>query len=196
MLWSGFYVGLGYLFYNQVEAPIRWAKQLGTVLSIGIGVPFGLYAAWRGLALVRMIRRLRLRHISPPMLARKLKSKSKLAVLDLSHFEEEADTETFEAIPGAFSVDPSQLRRSPHITVPDDIDIILYSSSGSDLVSARAATALQRVGVDRVWVLRGGLKAWREQGYAVSPILETPEVVAERVGVNLPKAVNRSKPHR
>jgi membrane protein DedA with SNARE-associated domain/rhodanese-related sulfurtransferase len=189
LLWSGFYVGLGYVFSNQVEAPIRWAKQLGTVLTLAIAAPIILYAAWRGLALLRMIRRLRLRHISPPMLARKLTSGKKVAVLDLLNFEEETDGNSLHAIPGAFSVDPSYLRRSSHVTVPDDVEIILYSSSGSEIVSARAAVDLQRIGVDKVWVLQGGLKAWCEQGYPTSQSLEAPEVIAERVGIKLPKRV-------
>ena len=50
-------------------------------------VPIGLYAGWRGLTLLQMVRRLRLRRISPAMLERKLKSKSKMAVLDLLDFE-------------------------------------------------------------------------------------------------------------
>ena len=83
-----------------------------------------------------MIRRLRLRRISPPMLDRKLKSNRKVAVLDLLDFEEETDGESPEAIPGALRVDPAHLRKSPHITVPDDIEIILYSSSGGDTLSA------------------------------------------------------------
>jgi 3-mercaptopyruvate sulfurtransferase SseA len=49
------------------------------------------------------------------------------------------------------------------------------------------AVALKRIGVDKVWVLEGGLKAWREQGFPVSKSLEVPEVVAERLGVKLPK---------
>jgi membrane protein DedA with SNARE-associated domain/rhodanese-related sulfurtransferase len=188
VLWSGFYAGLGYLFSNQMEAPIRWTKQLGGILTVAIAIPIALYAGWRGLTLLRMIRRLRLRHISPPMLARKLKSNRKVAVLDLLNFEEETDNETVEAIPGAFSVDRSQLRRSPHITVPDDVDIVLYCRSGSDLISARAALDLKRVGVARVWVLEGGLHAWLEYGYPVSQKLEAPEVVAERIGVKLPES--------
>ena len=107
-------------------------------------------------------------------------------MIDLSNFEEETDSESVEAIPGAFSVDPSVLRKSPHIPVPDDVKIILYSSSGSDTVSARAAVGLKRIGVDKVWVLEGGLKAWREHGFPVSQSLEVPEVVAERFGVKLP----------
>ena len=76
-LWSGFYTGLGYLFSNELDVVFRWAKHLGTALGLVIIVPIGLYAGWRGLTLLRMVRRLRLRRISPAMLERKLKSKSK-----------------------------------------------------------------------------------------------------------------------
>jgi rhodanese-related sulfurtransferase len=121
------------------------------------------------------------------MLARKLKSNSKVAVLDLLDFEEETGSEGSEAIPGALRVDPPRLRKSPHIIVPDDVEIVLYCSSGGDTLSARAAVALRRIGVDNVWVLEGGLRAWREQGLPVSQSLEAPEVVAERFGVKLPR---------
>ena len=107
-------------------------------------------------------------------------------MLDLLDFEDETDTESPEAIPGAFRVDPSRLRKSPRISIPDDVEIILYSSSRGDIVSARAAMALRRIGVEKVWVLEGGLKAWREQGFPVSQFLEVPEVAAERFGVKLP----------
>jgi 3-mercaptopyruvate sulfurtransferase SseA len=91
-----------------------------------------------------------------------------------------------EGIPGAMRVDPSRLRKSPRITVPDDVEIILYSSSGGHMVSARVGVELNRIGVDKVWVLEGGLKAWREQGFPVSESMEVPEVVAARFGVKLP----------
>jgi len=185
LIWSCTYVGLGYLFSNQVDAAIRWGQHFGTALGIAIGTPVVLYALWRGLTLARMIRQLKLRRISPRMLARKLKSKSKVAVLDLLTFEEEADSQSLWAIPGAFSVDPALLRKSPSVTVPDDVRIILYCSSGSVAVSARAAVDLKRIGVDNVWVLEGGLKAWREHGYPVSQSLESPDVIAERLGVML-----------
>ncbi len=185
-LWSGFYVGLGYLFSDQVDVAIRWAQHFGTALAIAIVVPVCLYAGWRGLALVRMIRILRLRRISPALLARKLKSPSKIAVLDLLEFEGKTDIERPEVIPGAFWVDPTRVRKSPHLVVPDDVDIVLYSSLGGDTVSARAAMALKRVGVDNVWVLQGGLKAWREQELPVSKSPVRAEVAAERVGVKLP----------
>jgi membrane protein DedA with SNARE-associated domain/rhodanese-related sulfurtransferase len=185
LLWSGVYVGLGYFLTNELNAAISWAQQFGAAFSIAIGVSIGLYFGWRGLALVRMIHRLRLRRVSPRQLAHKLKSDPKVAVLDLLTFEEENETD-IEVIPGAFSVEPARVRKSNRITVPDDVEIILYSSSGSDVVNAQAAMALKEAGIDRVWVLEGGLKAWREHGLPLSQCLEAPEVVAERLGVELP----------
>jgi membrane protein DedA with SNARE-associated domain/rhodanese-related sulfurtransferase len=186
LLWSVCYAGLGYVFSNQLEIAIRWVQHCGTALGIAIGAPIVLYASWRGLTLVRMIRELRQRRISPPTLARKLKSDRKVAVLDLANFEEDSDSESVEAIPGAFVVDPSALRKATQIAVPDDVKIILYCPSGSDAVSARVAVGLKRIGVDKVWVLEGGLKAWREHGLPVSQSREVPEAVAERLGVKLP----------
>jgi membrane protein DedA with SNARE-associated domain/rhodanese-related sulfurtransferase len=185
-LWSSFYVGLGYLFADQLEIAVGWAQHFGTAVGLAIGVPFCLYAGWRGLTLLRMIRRLQVRHISPRMLHRKLRSRSKVAVLDLLDFEEETDSESPAAIPGAFRIDPSRLRKSPQINVPDDVEIVLYCSSGRDIVNARVAMALKRIGVENVWVLEGGLRGWRDRGLPVSQFPEAPEAVAERLGVKLP----------
>src|SRR5271165_3394727 len=90
-LWSASYVGVGYIFSDQLDLAIGWARHFGAALAIAIGVPIALYAGWRGLALMQMIRRLRVRRISSPMLDRKLKSKSKIAVLDLLDFELETE---------------------------------------------------------------------------------------------------------
>ena len=190
-LWSACYAGLGYVFSNQLQMAIRWVQHCGTTLAIAIGVPIVLYAGWRGLTLMRMILELRQRRISPPMLARNLKSDRKVAVLDLANFEDGGDSENVEAIPGAFVVDPSVLQKLTQLAVPDDVKIILYCPSGSDTVSARAAVELKRIGVDKVWVLEGGLKAWREHGLPVSQFPEVPEAVAERLGVKLPAADTR-----
>ncbi len=103
-------------------------------------------------------------------------------------FEEETDGESPDAIPGAFRVDPSRLRKSPRIFVPGDVEIVLYCSSRSDIVSAQAALALKRIGVDNVWVLEGGLHGWREKGLPLSHFPDAPEAVAERLGVRLPIA--------
>jgi membrane protein DedA with SNARE-associated domain/rhodanese-related sulfurtransferase len=188
LLWSASYVRLGYVFSNQLDLAIGWVKHFGTAIAIAIAVPCALYTGWRGFTLIRMIRRLEVRRISPPMLNRKLKSGSKVALLDLLDFEEEARLESPDSIPGAFRVDPSRLRKSPRIVVPDDVEIVLYCSSRRYIVSARAALALKRIGVENVWVLDGGIDAWREKGLPLSQFHEAPEAVAARLGVRLPGA--------
>jgi rhodanese-related sulfurtransferase len=188
LIWSSFYVGVGYFFSGQLEIAVGWAKHFGTVLGFAIGVPFCIYIGWRGLTLIRMIRQLRVRLISAPMLHQKLRSGSKVALLDLLEFEEEAGIESPPAIPGAFRIDPSRLRNSPRISVPGDVEIVLYCSSRREIVSAQAALALQRIGVENVWVLEGGLHGWREKGLPLSPFPEVAEAVAERLGVKLPDA--------
>jgi membrane protein DedA with SNARE-associated domain/rhodanese-related sulfurtransferase len=186
ILWSAAYVALGYVFSNQLDLAIKWVNHFGTALGIVIGLPIVLYAGWRGVVLAGMIRKLRVRRISPVVLYKKLKSNSKVAVLDLLEFDEETDPHAPAAVPGAFRVDPARLRESPQIFVPEDVQIVLYCSSERDIVSARVAIALQRIGIDNVWVLEGGLRAWREKGLPVSQSPEAPEAVAERVGVRLP----------
>jgi membrane protein DedA with SNARE-associated domain/rhodanese-related sulfurtransferase len=193
LLWSASYVGLGYVFSNQLGLAMGWVKHFGTALALAIAVPCALYAGWRGLTLILMIRRLEVRSISPAMLRRKLRSGSKVALLDLldfeeDAFEEEADIESNQAIPGAFRIEPSRLRNSSRIFVPDDVEIVLYCSSRRDIVSARAALELRRIGVENVWVLEGGLHGWREEGFPLSQFPEAPEAVAERLGVRLPNS--------
>ena len=185
-LWSAAYVGLGYMFSGQLEVAMAWAQHFGAALAIAIGTAAVLYAGWRGITLFRMIRHLQVRHISASMLHRKMRSKSKLAVLDLLDFELEIG-DIAEAIPGALRVDPSILHRSPEMTVPEDVEIILYSSSGRDSVCARAAMGLNKIGIKNIWVLEGGLKAWRERGLPVAAGPAVPEAVAERIGVKLPE---------
>jgi membrane protein DedA with SNARE-associated domain/rhodanese-related sulfurtransferase len=185
-LWSGFNVSLGYLFSKQLDVAIHWAQRFATVLCVVVGIPLALYAMWRGVEVLRMIRQLQLRRISPRMLDRKLKSRKKVAVLGLENLEPETSSDNLEAIPGAFRLDPTRLRESPNITVPDDVDIVLYCSSRSDIVSARAALGLKRLGINNVWVLEGGLKAWREEGLPVTHPAEA-ELAAARFGVKLPQ---------
>ena len=186
LLWSACYVGLGYAFSNRLEPAIAWTEHFGTALAVAIGVAVILYAGWRAMTLWQMIRRLQVRQISPAMLDRKLKSKSKVAVLDLLDFELETGDSPV-AIPSAMRVDPTRLRNTSRITVPPDVDVVLYSSSGRDSVAARAAVGLSKIGIDNVWVLEGGLKAWRARGLPVAKAPELPEVVAARLGVKLPE---------
>jgi membrane protein DedA with SNARE-associated domain/rhodanese-related sulfurtransferase len=188
LLWSGAYVLLGYLLYRQLDRVMHAVQRFGTVLGLVVGVPLAAYVMWRGLHLVRMIRHLRLRRISPTMLEEKIEAHGRLAIFDLLHYE--AHGGEVAGIPGSVRVDPVRFRaNSRKVKVPDDVDIVLYCSSRNDFVSARVAEALEKRGVSRVWVLEGGLEAWELEGRPVTTKLKTPEEVAARLGIVLPPEV-------
>jgi 3-mercaptopyruvate sulfurtransferase SseA len=69
--------------------------------------------------------------------------------------------------------------------VPEHLGIILYCSSSGELTSARVAVALQKKGLSNVWVLEGGLTAWRKEGFSVTSHLSTPDEAAERLGIKM-----------
>jgi membrane protein DedA with SNARE-associated domain/rhodanese-related sulfurtransferase len=191
LLWSGAYVVLGYLVYRQLALVMHSIERFSTVLGVVVGVPLAAYVLWRALHLVRMIRHLKLRRISPALLQEKLDAHGRLVIFDLLHYEAHGAEDA--GIPGSVRVDPVRLRTSKNVKIPDDVDIVLYCSSRNDFVSARVAETLEKRGVRNVWVLEGGLEAWELDGHPVTNELKTPEEVAARFGIVLPPYVRPSR---
>jgi membrane protein DedA with SNARE-associated domain/rhodanese-related sulfurtransferase len=187
LLWSGAYVLLGFVLYRQLDEVMHAVQRFGTLLGVVVGVPLAAYVLWRAAHLVRMIRHLRLRRISPALLQEKIEADSRLAVFDLLHYE--AHGQEVAGIAGSVRVDPTRFRTSRNVKVPNDVDIVLYCSSRNDFVSARVAETLEKRGVHNVWVLEGGLEAWELEGRPVTTELKTPEEVATRLGIVLPPEV-------
>jgi 3-mercaptopyruvate sulfurtransferase SseA len=46
--------------------------------------------------------------------------------------------------------------------------MVLYCESGNSFVSARVAAALRKRGIQRIFILDGGLAAWKACGYPLS----------------------------
>ena len=95
------------------------------------------------------------------------------------------ESDSWDSRSGAHLSDPSA--HSAKVRVPPDVQIVLYCSSPNQLTSARTALALRRKGISNVWVLEGGLKAWRELGLPVTMNLSSPAEVAAGFGIDLPK---------
>jgi len=184
LLWSAAYVTVGFLFADELDVAIRGAERFGSLVGMAIGIPFLCYVCWRGLAIIRMIGRLRLRRMSPALLNRRLQNGDRIAVIDLLEFED--GEENAEGIPGAVRVNPASLRVAQTVYVPRDVEMVLYCSSQAQLLSARVALALERRGIANVWVLDGGLSAWRALGLPLTARLDSAEQVASRLGIELP----------
>src|SRR3984885_4423958 len=182
-LWTALYAGLGYLFVNRLTLIAASMARFGAVLAAAIGIPLACYVAWRVGVMAQMLRHLRLRRITPLLLNEKIMAGEPIAIIDLLDFEEGHGDRA--GIPGAVRMDPARLRRRLHVVVPENLGLVLYCSSSGELTSARVAVALRKKGISNVWVLEGGLTAWKKEGLPVTLQLSTSAEAEQRFGIKV-----------
>ena len=185
LFWSAGYCFLGYLFSDRLNVVAAMVARTSKILAIVLACVL-CYLLWRAWELLRTIRQLQLRTISPALLHEKLQAGDRIAVLDLLDVEGQEDPAIVAGIPGAARISPTPLRSSAQVRVPTDVQLVLCCSSRNQITSARTAVLLRRKGITNVWVLEGGLKAWRELDLPVTTELCTAAQVAARFGVELP----------
>ncbi len=191
LLWSAGYCFVGYVFADRLDVVAATLGRVSGILAILLGGVL-CYLMWRAWELIRIMRQLRLRVISPALLYQSLQTGKKVEVLDLLDIEGQENSTAIPGIPGAARISPGPLRSSAKVRVPPDVKIVLYCSSPNQITSARTALALRRKGISNVWVLQGGLKAWRELGLPVGTNLASPEAVAAHFGIELPEIRSRT----
>jgi len=184
IFWTAGYCFVGYLFADRLDIVAATLDRVSGTLVILLGGVL-CYFIWRAWELLRTMRQLRLRAVSPALLHRKLQAGHKVAVLDLLDLEGHEDTTTLPGIPGAARIAPTPLRSSAKVRVPPDVQMVLCCSSPNQITSARTALLLRRMGISNVWVLEGGLQAWRALDLPVTTKLSNPVELAARVGVEL-----------
>jgi len=186
IFWAAGYCFLGYLFADRLEIVATTLDRVSGILGVLLAGVL-CYFVWRAWELLHTMRQLRLRVVSPALLHEKLKAGHKVAVLDLLDLEGHEDTSAIPGIPGAARISPVPLRSSAKVRVPPDVEMVLCCSSPNQITSARTALSLRRKGISNVWVLEGGLKAWRELDLPVTTELSSPVEIAARFGVALPE---------
>lgn len=122
-IWAGAFIGLGWIFSDQLEFVADKAASLGGwLLAILFGGLAG-YIAWKYYQRQRFLRELRIARITAAELKQKMDSGEVVVVVDLRHkIDFEAEPET---IPGALHVPPEDLE-SRHEEIPRDRELILY----------------------------------------------------------------------
>ena len=183
LFWSAAYAGLGYLFSERLSSIAASLGRVGDLIAVFVGVPLLCYVLWRAWVLIRMLRFLRMRMISPLLLKSKLDQGVPIAIIDLLNFEEMNGP--VAGIPGAVRIDLERLTSHSHVIVPEDTQIVLYCSSPNAFRSARVAIALKRKGISSVWVLDGGLNGWTTAGLSTTLNLCTEHDVADRLGIQI-----------
>ena len=170
-IYGSCFIGLGFLFSDQIgEVAAAIAQIGGSALCLVAALVAGYvgYKFWRR---QRVLRELRMARITVDELRKKQASGESLVILDLrSSLELEQNP---LLIQGAvhFAMKDVEAR---HHEIPRDRDIILYCSCPNEVTSARVAQLLRRKGITRVRPLLGGIDAWRELNYPLSPRADNP----------------------
>jgi rhodanese-related sulfurtransferase len=77
-----------------------------------------------------------------------------------------------ELIPRAQRIPPKEVLDKPAL-IPRDKDVVVYCTCPGDKTSRTVLRRALMLGFSRIKLLRGGLSAWKEKGYAVEPYKES-----------------------
>jgi len=125
VIWASTFVGLGYIFGDQVTWVLRGGLMYGSSI---LGVALGVFCIWLLYKLVqreRVRRKLHVDRIRPEDLQKMLGQPSPPVVLDLRHRRELLDDP--HTLPGALHVSPAEIPRR-HGEIPRDRDVVLFCS--------------------------------------------------------------------
>ena len=125
VLWVGLYVGLGYVFHDQLARAALLARRLGWwAVVIGAGAVL-LYLGVKVTRRQLFLRRLRTARISPEELHARIISGERVLIVDLRH-DMDVQAEP-RMIQGAVHLAPAVLEHGV-VAIPRDQEIVLYCS--------------------------------------------------------------------
>ena len=122
-LWVGVFVGLGYLFRDQIEELFLYAQRMGIFLAVILTGILAVFLFWKYTQRRKFLRQLLMARITPEELKEKLDGGEEVVILDVRHFMEfQADPRT---LPGAFYIPLEQLNEN-HQRIPRDREVVVY----------------------------------------------------------------------
>ena len=161
-LWVGAYMGVGYVFAQQIDVVLRWMAEHAALALTVVVAALASYIGFRAFERYRLGRYVDAARITIDELRELLSGESRPFVVDvgsrLAH-------QSRPHIPGARMLDLDAISRANDF--PTDQDIILYCACPNEESARRAAQILLGKGLKRVRPLAGGLNAWIEAGHAV-----------------------------
>lgn len=165
LLYSGFYLALGYLFSPIIGKVISRFEETGRALGWLLLVCVLAYALFR-LAMNWGVRSVAVTTASPSELAARLAQGDDLMVVDVrshGYYDQSA-----QRITGSLRLEPNALPAAL-AELPLDKEIYLYCTCQGDATSKRVGQLLQRSGF-QVKVLAGGLSAWKRDGHPLESV--------------------------
>ncbi len=123
ILWAGAFLGLGWLFSDQIDLVAHLAQRLGYWFFVLLVGSFVVYVGKKYIERRRFIRTLSTDRITPEEVFERLQKGEALTIVDLRHnLDALPDPRT---LPGALRLTPEELRNR-HGEIPRDRGVILY----------------------------------------------------------------------
>ncbi|HLG94995.1 MAG TPA: VTT domain-containing protein [Bryobacteraceae bacterium] len=123
--WSSAYLGLGFLFRDQLEDAAEYARRLGSGLVVILAAALAAYIVWKYYQRRRFIRDLRVARVTAAELRGMLESGSEAVIVDLRR-SLEVQYDGYK-VPGAIWIPLEQLEQRHH-EIPRDKEVVLYCS--------------------------------------------------------------------
>jgi len=159
--WTLAFLGLGALFFAQVDWLLARLADIGTTAAIVLAVLLAGFIGWRWWRRRRFLLAADLPRLAPADLRALLDEALPPLLIDVRS-PEALDLDA-QHIPSALQAVPRDLERHAH-RLPGDREIILYCNCPNEASAALAARALLRAGHRRVRPLADGLDGWSATG--------------------------------
>lgn len=163
-IWAGLFLGLGWVFADQIQQVMDMLSALGMVAVVALVVIVAAYLAlryWRR----RMFRSgVAMPRIDVAELRALIDGGAAPVIVDVRSGA--ARTIDERRIPGALAVELRDIERLVD-ELPRDRELVLYCNCPNEASAAQAAGRLVARGFTRVRPLAGGLDAWVASGHRV-----------------------------
>lgn len=123
VMWASLFLGLGYLFRNQLEEMLYTIQNLSGGLAIVVGILVALYMTHLYLRRYLMIRFLRVARITPEELKQKMDENADPFIIDLRNAIDRKNTP--DTLLNALQIAPLELPHRYH-EIPKDREIVLF----------------------------------------------------------------------
>ena len=121
--WSGAYIGVGYIFSDQVEEALGYIQQFGSGVLILLAGLLAAWIFWKFIQRRRFLKKLEVARITPEELRDRMDSGEDLYVVDLRT----APDSDSPSVPGAVRFSLEDVASNMQ-QIPRDREIILYCS--------------------------------------------------------------------
>lgn len=164
LMWAGAYMGLGWIFRDQIELLADFLRRFGLGMGILAAAVLALYVVMKYRERRRIYRALRAQRITAHELKNKMENGERLTIIDLRNRTERAQG----VIPTSMPL--TELNTGAILEAASQSDIIMYCECPNEFTSAREALRLRRLGIVRVHPLEGGFPRWQALGFPVQKI--------------------------